>query len=276
MALFAKDLLKSIVLIEREEGENIVPHATGFLIGFKKEENKYFIFLLTNKHVFNNYDKLWLRFDKKDEEKTERFNINLKDKDGKNRWLAHNNPKVDIAMLTISPNFLNEKRIDYKFVPDDVFVYPEKFEDIGVELGDEIFIVGFPQGIIGQNKNYAIVRTGSIAKIDKEKINQDALFIIDGNIFPGNSGGPIFTKPEIASLEGTKKIDKNLLLGIVSSHLLHQQIFYNIQSSPPIPGAISIENSGLGNIVPMNFVKEVYEEYLKKLPVEEPTKKPEA
>jgi len=172
MALFNKQFLKAIVLIERQLPENKFQSiATGFLVGFAVNnesdlsKRQYRIFLLTNRHVFSGQDQLWVRFDKKDLQNTARFPIQLKIKE-EIKWLAHKDEKVDLAMLTISPDFLNQNAVDWSFINEEMFAYPEKFEEIGIELGDSIFLTGFPLGISGNERNYAIVRSGTVARID--------------------------------------------------------------------------------------------------------------
>lgn len=268
MALFNKQNLKSVVLIENQlSGNKFQPIATGFLIGFamNNEPNLskrlYSIFLLTNRHVFNGQDQLWVRFDKKDTQNTARFPTQLKV--GKEiKWLAHRDEKVDLAMLTISPDFLNNNSIDWSFINEEVFAYPKKFNEIGIELGDGVFIAGFPLGISGNERNYAIVRSGTIARVDQEIIESFKSFLIDVTVFPGNSGGPVFLKPELVSLENTKAVNSVFLIGVVSGYKLYQEALYSHQSNPPIVSGISVENSGLAVVVPMNFAKDIYDDFI--------------
>lgn len=269
MALFNKQHLKSVVLIERQLSENkFQPIATGFLVGFavnsEPDLNKrsYKIFLLTNRHVFNGQDQLWVRFDKKNAQNTVRFSVQLRDSGGI-KWLAHKNERVDLAMLTISPTFLNKNAVDWTFLNEEVFAYPNKFDEIGIELGDGIFLAGFPLGISGNERNYAIVRGGTIARIDREIIESVESFLIDATVFPGNSGGPVFLKPELTSLVNTKAVDSVYLIGVVSGYKLYQEVLYSHQSNPPIVSGISVENSGLATVVPMNFAKDIYDDFIK-------------
>lgn len=268
MALFNKHNLKSVVLIEKKSSENkFQPIATGFLVGFALDNNLdlrkrlYKIFLLTNRHVFNDQDELYLRFDKKDITNTTRFPIKLII-NGEAKWLAHQNENIDLAMLTIDPEILNNNNVDWVFLNEEMFAYPENFNDIGIEQGDGIFFAGFPLGISGIERNYAIVRYGIISRIDQEIIDLTHNFIIDASVYPGNSGGPVFLKPELSCLDGTKAISSVYLLGVISGYIPYKESLYSHQSSPPIVAAISIENSGLGNVVPMNFVKDIYSNFI--------------
>jgi S1-C subfamily serine protease len=267
MALFNSNHLKAVTLIENQTAKDkFQPIATGFLIGFLTENNpditkrKYRLFLVTNRHVFNDFDQLWLRFNKKDKG-TERFAIKLKE-NNEVKWLAHKDPNVDLAMLSINHNILNEKNVDWIFINEEMFAFPNKYSEIGIELGDEVFLLGFPMGISGKYQNYAIVRGGTIARFDEEIIKSEKSILLDATVFPGNSGGPVITKPELASLDGTRAVSSPYLIGVVSGYKLYKEPLYSHQSSPPSIAAISIENSGLASIVPMNFVKDIYKDFI--------------
>jgi len=269
MALFNRQHLKVVVLIENQVGKSKFRSiATGFLVGFILDNNPdpqkrtYRIFLVTNRHVFEGAEVLWLRFDKKENSGTARFPIYLK-QNNETKWLAHKNTKVDLAMLTISHQFLNDQGVDWLFFNEEMIAYQKDFEDIGIELGDELFILGFPMGLSGSLQNFAIVRSGTIARVDEEIVKREKYFLIDSTIFPGNSGGPVLLKPELASLTNTKAVNSVYVLGVVSGYKLYKEPLYSHQSNPPSVGAVSIENSGLAVIVPMDFAKEIYQDFIK-------------
>lgn len=269
MALFNRQHLKAVVLIENQVGKNKFRSiATGFLIGFilnndlDPQKRTYRIFLVTNRHVFEGSEILWLRFDKKENSGTARFPIYLK-QNNETKWIAHKNAKVDLAMLTISHQFLNDQSVDWLFFNEEMIAYQKDFESIGIELGDELFILGFPMGLSGSLQNFAIVRSGAIARVDEEVVKREKYFLIDATIFPGNSGGPVLLKPELASLPNTKAVSSVYILGVVSGYKLYKEPLYSHQSNPPSVGAVSIENSGLAVIVPMDFAKEIYQDFIK-------------
>jgi len=267
MALLNKSHLNAVVSIEMQEGDAYQPIATGFLIGFIVDKNPdpklttYRVFLVTNRHVFEGKNQVWLRFNKKNDTGSIRFPVDLIFKDEK-KWLAHKDLKVDLAMLTISPQFLNEQNIEWIFYPEEIIAYQKNFEDIGITLGDGIFVLGFPMGLSGVNQNYVLVRSGIISRVDKEIIEQKKSFFVDASIFPGNSGGPILLKPEVSSIQNTKAVSSVYVLGVVSGYIPYKEILYSHQSNPPSFAGVSMENSGLANIVPMDFAKEIYEDWL--------------
>jgi len=281
MALINNIFLKTVVLIEEEISEDkFHTVATGFLIGFranydeKLKEQLYDTFLITNRHVFSNYDKLFFRFDCKDG-LPKRFPVTLIDK-GKRTWLAHNDTNVDLAMMTINFQFLNNENVEAFYIEEDRFIYSENFKEAGISLGDGIFLLGFPVSISGFNQNYAIVRSGTLARIDEEIISSNKVFLADALVFPGNSGGPVLTKPTSESVDGTKTITSTYLIGVVSGYINYQEPLYSHQSIPNNISGYSVNNSGLATIVPMNFAKDIYSEFIKQNKIlEEPSPSPE-
>lgn len=268
MALINKQQLNALVLIENKNGRKIEPIATGFLIGFlvsknaNPEKKSYRIFLLTNRHVFLNKEKVWLRFNRKNNTGTARFELPLLE-NNITKWLTHKNLKVDLAMLTLSPDFLNQNNIEWAFFNEETIAHTRNFKSIGIELGDELFVFGFPMGLSGTLQNYPVIRSGLLSRVDKEIIKEQKAFLIDSSVFPGNSGGPVLLKPEIASIQGTSAVSSIYLLGVVSGYKPYREFLYSLQSNPPSVAAIAIENSGLASVVPMEFAKSIYNNWLR-------------
>jgi hypothetical protein len=75
--------------------------------------------------------------------------------------------------------------------------------------------------------------------------------LIDALVFPGNSGGPVITRPELTSIEGTKRQNNAYLLGVVRAYVPYQDVAISQQTGRP---RIAFEeNSGLAEVIPMDF-----------------------
>ena len=112
-------------------------------------------------------------------------------------------------------------------------------------------------------RKYVIVRSGIIARIKNFLEGHSDDFLVDSNIFPGNSGGPIISKPEMDPF-GTQK--SNLtpdLIGMVQSYISYNDIAYSKQTNEP--RIIFSENSGLASVIPMDYVLETLDIAEKKL-----------
>lgn len=119
-------------------------------------------------------------------------------------------------------------------------------------------------GLIGGQRNYVIVRQGTIARIRDYLAGTSTEFLVDATIFPGNSGGPVITRPELTSIQGTKNIQSAYLVGVVQGYLPYDDVAISTQTKRP--RVIFEENSGLASVVPMDYVKEVVTEFIETHP----------
>ena len=267
MALIPAFFLDCVVAIGFEN-ENKERHyaATGFLYGKlvkqEGERKQYRIFLVTNKHVFNDSKSAWLRFNPEGDEPAKEFEALLVDKDNKQTWLVHPDPEVDLAILSINAPFLMEQGIRFSYFRNDQHITTRtQATEIGVSEGDGVFILGFPMGMIGEKRNFVIVKQGIIARIRDTLAEHSKEFLVDASIFPGNSGGPVVLRPEIVSIQGTKANSSASLLGVVSSYVPYQDVAISAQTKRP--RIIFEENSGLASIVPVDYLVEIIDSAVK-------------
>ena len=188
------------------------------------------------------------------------YPINLRDAS----WTAHPDPEADVAVLSINPERIKADGIEhFYFHADDHALTIEEARTGQVSEGDGIFVLGFPLGEAGYERNYVIVRQGIIARVQNWLRGTARTFLIDSSIFPGNSGGPVITKPELASIQGTKSNKRCALVGMVSSYLPYREVAVSQQTGRP--RMIFEENSGLCVVVPHDVIHETAETAVKKL-----------
>ena len=246
-----EDLLKTIVLFEipNQKGE-LVPHGTGVLINY----HGVFI-VVTCKHIVLNlqskelYKGLVASINKTDGTVTRR-SIESIHKQFKCSWLFHKNEDVDLALSIMG---LNESEDDIKLIGQDLL---EDFNSI--PLGEDIFFLGYPHGlgVSKDNKLTPLVRVGMVSLKTK-----DMKFLIDANVYPGSSGGPVFYRPTIASFE---KANLTLgagrgfkLLGIVSDNLNYVEDAVSARTG--LPRVSFQENAGLGVVQSTTLLKEMFD-----------------
>lgn len=157
---------------------------------------------------------------------------------------------------------LIDSDIDYSFFPEKMFAYARNFDNIGISVGDDAFILGFPLGISGDIQNYACAKSGMLSRVDKEIIKKYKAFLVDSSVFPGNSGGPVVLKPTITSLNGSKHVERVYLLGVIQGYIPYEERLYTHQTTPPSVVSLSRENSGLSFVVPMDFVRQIFRRWL--------------
>jgi len=234
--------------------------ATGFLYGrllAQEDERKtYKIVLVTNKHVLQDAQVAWLRFNPKDDEPAQEFLISLFDENKNKKWIEHPDPEIDLAAIGIKAAFLKEQGINVRFFRSDQHVLNRaQALEQGVSEGDGVFVLGFPMGLIGEERNFVIVRQGAIARIRDTLTGSSKEFLIDTSIFSGNSGGPVVSRPEFVAIDGTKAIPRSCLLGVVSSYLTYEDVAISTQTRKP--RIIFEENSGLAAVVPIDYLTEI-------------------
>ena len=93
-----------------------------------------------------------------------------------------------------------------------------------------------------------------------------ATFLLDSFIFPGNSGGPVVSKPELVSIQGAKPaITQAYLIGVVQG--FRPYIDVAISSQTKRPRVTFEENSGLAEVIPAEYIQETINDFKKTNPV---------
>ncbi len=271
MALLPSFFLDCVVSIGVPNKTEISWVGTGTLVGKpidsqdESDEKKYHIFLVTNKHVLKNKKDIILRFNHSHEHSAKDFPIDLQP-DGKPLiWVGHHTDEIDLATFPINADALEQRKLKYNvFRLDEDALRVPSMKRNGVSEGDSVFILGFPMGNVSipGNYNYAISRSGSIARIRDLLEGQQSSFLIDANIFPGNSGGPVVSKPELVSLAGTHPMKKGVLIGIVKAYIPFRDVAISNQTGSP--RIIFEENSGLAVVETVDSIDSTIDLWLKK------------
>jgi S1-C subfamily serine protease len=167
-----------------------------------------------------------------------------------------------LAIIPINPDFLKAQPVNWRFIPSDTAAADAaKLKEEGDSAGDGVYILGFPMGITGNDHNYVITRKGSIARISDFLAGAQSTFLIDAMIFPGNSGGPVFSSLEPFAIDGTKSHNSVALIGVVRAYVPYTDVAVSQQTMRP---RITFEeNSGLAEVVPVDQVNKTIAEFLK-------------
>lgn len=216
---------------------------------------------MTNKHVLKNAESIIVRFNPKTEEPARDYDIILAPR--KDLVLVgHPDPAVDVVAISINANVLEKDKARFAFFAlDEHTLKIADIKDHGASEGDFIYVLGFPMGFVSPDRQYVIVRAGVIARLRDAVDQKSREFLIDANVFPGNSGGPVVLKPEIVSIEGTKTISRAALVGIITSYVPYQDVAISQQTGRP--RIMFEENSGLAAVVPSDCIIETVEEAFK-------------
>lgn len=262
MALIPTHHFKAIVGIGKPSIAPAQPTwmATGFLYGHllpqvaSTTQPQYRLFLVTNRHVFQNQLSILLRFDNSAGGTTQ-FVVNLMQ--GQSPiWTGHPDVEVDVAVLPINGSVLAPQvggQVNAFTSNGDALFFSNPLAS-NLSEGDGVFVMGFPLGLVHPTQNLAIVRGGVIARIKDCLSGGSKSFLIDAQTFPGNSGGPVILKAEIVSIQGTQSINTAHLLGVVSGYIPYREIAVSTQT-----GREKIafeENSGLAIVFPVDKIQD--------------------
>jgi len=197
---------------------------TGVIFGLQHDPT-HTPWLVTAKHVFQDSQdgwvpsRLYLRFSWFDEKRVDRYfgvGIDLKHKNT-HYWLSHPNNRVDLACVPLSLTKKQTGRVELPKI---------RFGDFGtaeeIYEGAPLMLLGYPDAVGPDLSAKALVRQGIVSWVSPTK-PESTVFWIDGHVFPGNSGGPVFKLPAGIDRHGhfATKGDVSFL-GIVTQTRIHQ------------------------------------------------------
>jgi hypothetical protein len=230
------ELIQATVQVEQPLGDGTRTVGTGFLISDPTPDGKPRTVLVTANHVFakmpgpiatigfrvENADGSW-RYDPEP----------LRIRDGtKDLWTRH--PDRDVAVIAISapPAFVKAA------IPQNWLATDDTFSKYALGPGDELLALGFPEGLSANDAGFPILRSGRVASFPLQPSSAFPTFLLDFNVFPGNSGGPVYMapKPRNAS-EGSD--DPQFIAG-----MLTRQVELNSQ------------NLSIGIVIHAKFIRE--------------------
>lgn len=169
----------------------------------------------------------------------------------------------DVAVHSVNVNYIEANYKADFFLPQHR-ANRAMLASLGVSAGDDISVLGFPMNLAGAQKNYVIVRNGSLARISDVLDGTSSNFLIDSLVFPGNSGGPVVLRPNLGAIGGTKPISSAYLFGMVISYVPYNDIAVSQQTKQP--RVIFQENSGLAEVVPLDNVDALIQSWEAKSP----------
>lgn len=235
---------------------------TGFLVGRKEQtsSNLSTIYILTNKHVVKNQRQLFVRFSNNDVIGVKDLPMQLMNSNGVKNYTEHPSQNVDVVAIQILPKVIVDNNLSLSFFDLDTHsLMLNQMQSTGVDEGSLVYALGFPMNLVNDSVKAPICRLGCISRVADAFVNPKTAvaYLIDAQTFPGNSGGPIVSRPEHISIEGTPQNTKANLIGILSAYIPYRETLYSRQTERD--RMIQEENSGLTIVHPVDRIKEVVE-----------------
>jgi hypothetical protein len=210
-------------------------------------------------HVGQGAADIFVRVNSKDPAKAEGFALTAHPAPGESGWFFAPASK-DIAAIQVNLQLLQDRGLQVNFFPNDTAVATRsKLKELEVSAGDGVFVLGFPMNLTGAQRNYVVVRQGSIARISNLLDGTSDTFLLDSFVFPGNSGGPVVLRPEMVSITGTKSQANAYLVGAVIAYEPYSEIAVSIQTKQP--RIVFQENSGLADVLPIDDVEDAISQW---------------
>jgi S1-C subfamily serine protease len=217
----ASHLMAATVEVEQRlaDGRHVI--GTGFLVDDPTPDGRPRTVLVTAGHVFDRMPGA-----------TANLGYRVQNADGSWRFdpapitirvgvqpLWTHNPEHDVAAIAVqAPAQFARAAIPLAWLADgDVFAHAS------LGPGDEMLVLGYPQGLSANSAGFPILRSGRVASpVEADTVSPT--FLLDFRVFAGNSGGPVFrlggdaTAPAIVGML-TQQVELNnerLEIGIVT------------------------------------------------------------
>lgn len=263
MSIIPNDFINSVVAIGVERQCNGYVEklwiGTGFLVCMQEPNNLQTstIYLITNKHVLDGKNTVYVRFNSVSGTFVKDYEIQLKDGLGRKTYTEHPDAEVDIIAIQLNPQrLINDSSIwgAINIDTESLDVYSMKMQ--GIDEGWLVYALGFPMNLVSEFKT-PICRLGCISRVKDAFLQPDRVkyFLVDAQAFPGNSGGPIISKPEnMLSAAGVSYMPARLL-GVLSAYIPYRDVLISQQTQET--KMVQTENSGLTVVYPVDRIKEV-------------------
>lgn len=256
MALIPKIYIDAVVSIGlRQTNDSIAWIGTGFFVHRRINDKEVLPFLVSNKHIFEGKSCVVIRMRETQENKLVLKDVSLSD--------CRVHTFADIAAVMLSGTTITQQHLKFSSFDIDGNSFSSfELRDNGVDEGSLVYMLGFPMGLVNVNSELPICRMGCIARISEEQIAESHDALLDIQNFPGNSGSPIVSKPEFIGIQGTKILDRCVLIGIIHAYLPYRESLINSQTKEIVE--VRSENSGLALMHPVEYIREVIDMYYKK------------
>ncbi|MFM9735185.1 trypsin-like peptidase domain-containing protein [Streptomyces niveiscabiei] len=199
---------------------------TGFLMHQQVGPGTYVPFLVTNKHVVEGAEHLTVGLIARDPHQPNRPRLGHRaDRTFTDpAWIGHPDPEVDVAILPAAALYAEPDRLFVKSIPTDLL--PEDSDNLFFDAIEDVTFIGYPNGWQDPANLTPIVRRGITATPLELAFEGKPVFLIDGSVFGGSSGSPVFLLNEglYRSDPQTTTIGaRRVLVGVVAATMTRSQ-----------------------------------------------------
>lgn len=182
-------LMQATVQVEQTlpDGSRIM--GTGFLVDDPAPDGRPRTVLVTANHVFSRMTGPTAHIGYREQTKDGEWRYDPQPiviRSGKRELWTHN-AAHDVAVITVKapPAFAKAA------IPLSWLATADTFTKYDIGPGDEMMVLGYPQGLSADSAGFPILRSGRVASLIAAP-QVSPTFLLDFRVFPGNSGGPVF------------------------------------------------------------------------------------
>jgi hypothetical protein len=225
------DLIQATVLLEQAQLGGRRTVGTGFVVVSSAEDGRPLTVLITAQHVLDRMpgDRVKVGFRTQAADGAWTYtpvNVRIRDAEGDPLWTHH--PTQDVAAIELPPGVARSA------LPAGELPGERALERLGVRPGDEMMVLGFPIGFASNEAGFPILRSGRVASYPLSPAERYPTYMVDFNVFGGNSGGPVYAAAPRPAAPGQ----------IVITGVLTQQVQTKGQ------------RLGMGNVTQADFIVE--------------------
>lgn len=219
-----EQLCFSTVRIETRDVDNNCYSGTGFFFNLSVDD-KVVPVIITNKHVVNGMTRGQFVLTEQDKDGNPMYKQHFPiviEHNFEKYWIRHPDSNIDLCVMPINPIIESVyeqygKTLFHKSFDNSLIPIAEQLLEI--DTAEEIFMIGYPNGLWDSVNNMPIVRRGTMATNISLNHNGKREFVIDAACFPGSSGSPVilFNKGGYTDKRGNLNWGKGrlMLLGIL-------------------------------------------------------------
>ena len=185
----SSDLMQATVQIEQALPDGRHTIGTGFLINDPTPDGRPRTVLVTANHVFDKMPGAQAHVGYRTQAKDGGWRFDpqpITIRAGTRELWAHNTDH-DVAAISVkAPDAFAKAAIPLNWLAGS-----DTFSKYNIGPGDEMMVLGYPQGLSANTAGFPILRSGRVAS-PIEAAASSPTFLLDFRVFPGNSGGPVF------------------------------------------------------------------------------------
>jgi hypothetical protein len=252
-----EQLLFSTVFVKSKTASNDQT-ATGFIyavpVKLASGETGDVHFLVTNRHVLKDATEVSFQMVRADSAHAMPVlgqpwgaALNISD----DAWTGHSDPKVDVAVMAFGYklNMVAQQTGHQPFfraVPSAMSMNDQSSKDL--DAIEEIIFIGYPRGIFDTVNLTPVARRGITATPLSLEYEGVPAFLVDGAVFPGSSGSPVF----LAQTGSYNARSGGLVIG---NRLMFLGVIAAVHTSPALGKLIDLPVADKGSVtmLPMNL-----------------------